>query len=85
MRPILVSVSSFSVIFALNLDDRLYLAPSVRFSPDDKHKQLLETVIEFGLNRYQAKYIYQLNIKAQSVPLFPGRHLINELTLKVGK
>ena len=52
MRPILVSVSSLSVIFALNLDDRLYLAPSVRFSPDDKHKQLLETVIEFGLNRY---------------------------------
>ena len=52
MRPILVSVCSLSVICALNLDDRLYLAPSVRFSPDDKHKQLLETVIEFGLNRY---------------------------------
>ena len=52
MRSILVSVSSLSVICALNLDDRLYLAPSVRFSPDDKHKQLLETVIEFGLNRY---------------------------------
>ena len=62
MRPILVSVSSFSVIFALNLDDRLYLAPSVRFSPDDKHKQLLETIIEFGLNRYQAQCINQLNI-----------------------
>ena len=84
MRPILVSVSSLSVICALNLDDRLYLAPSVRFSPDDKHKQLLETVIEFGLNRYQAKYLYRLTI-AQSVPLFPGLHLINELTLKVGK
>ena len=32
-------------------DVRLYLAPSVRFSPDDKHRELLENVIEFGLNR----------------------------------
>ena len=51
MRCILVSVSSLSVILSLGLDERLFLSPSLRFSPDDKHKQLLETVIEFGLNR----------------------------------
>jgi len=39
------------VINGLDLDDRLNLAPSLRFSPDDKHKELLENVIEFGLNR----------------------------------
>lgn len=45
-----VLISSY-VILCLDLDDRLYLAPSVRFSPDDKHKELLANVIEFGLNR----------------------------------
>ena len=47
---LIVLISSY-VISCLDLDDRLYLAPSVRFSPDDKHKELLENVIEFGLNR----------------------------------
>ena len=40
-----------SLARALNVDERLYLAPSVRFSPEAEHRQLLENVIEFGLNR----------------------------------
>ena len=40
-----------SLTRTLNLGERISLAPSVRFNPEDEHRQLLENVIEFGLNR----------------------------------
>ena len=34
----LLALAAPALISGLELDERLYLAPSVRFSPDDKHK-----------------------------------------------
>ena len=34
----LLAMAAPAMISGLELDERLYLAPSVRFSPDDKHK-----------------------------------------------
>ena len=38
-------------VLSLDIAERLHLAPNVRFSPEQKHRELLENVIEFGLNR----------------------------------
>ena len=51
MRLTALLSTLISLTSTLNLDERIYLAPSVRFSPEDEHRQLLENVIEFGLNR----------------------------------
>lgn len=40
------------------LDERLKMLDGVRFSPEQKHRELLENVIEFGLN--QSKYLQQV-------------------------
>ena len=56
---VLCLIVSISVISASDLKDRIFLAPSVRFSPDDKHKKILENVIQFGLNRWNIRlYLY---------------------------
>ena len=39
------------LVSSLQLSERLQLPASLRFSPQDKHRELLEDVIEFGLNR----------------------------------
>ena len=52
MRLNVLLLNSFiSLARAINVEQILYPAPSVRFSPEDEHRQLLESVIEFGLNR----------------------------------
>ena len=48
--PVLL-LTLISLARALNVDEKIKPAPSVRFSPEAEHRQLLENVIEFGLNR----------------------------------
>ena len=50
-RAVLLLNTLISLARAINVEEILYPSPSVRFSPEDEHRQLLESVIEFGLNR----------------------------------
>ena len=40
------------------VDERLKMLEGVRFSPEQKHRELLENVIEFGLN--QSQYLQEI-------------------------
>ena len=59
---------SFLCVQSLDISERLHLAPHVRFSPEQKHRELLENVIEFGMNRsshlveVQEKMLYDKGI-----------------------
>ena len=44
--------------FAFEVDERLKMLEGVRFSPEQKHRELLENVIEFGLN--QSQYLQEI-------------------------
>ena len=48
---LLIFFLSAHCVLSLDLSERLHLGPHVRFSPEQKHRELLENVIEFGLNR----------------------------------
>ena len=50
-RQIILVSLIISTCLCLDLTERLHLAPNVRFNPQQKHRELLENVIEFGLNR----------------------------------
>ena len=43
---------------AFEVDERLKMLEGVRFSPEQKHRELLENVIEFGLN--QSQYLQEI-------------------------
>ena len=43
---------------AFEVDERLKMLEGVRFSPEQKHRELLESVIEFGLN--QSQYLQEI-------------------------
>ena len=53
MKNLIITMISISItgVHSLDLSERLHLDPHVRFSPEQKHRELLENVIEFGLNR----------------------------------
>ena len=46
---------------AFQVDERLKMLEGVRFSPEQKHRELLESVIEFGLN--QSQYLQEIQEK----------------------
>ena len=48
-------------VLSLDISERLNLAPHVRFSPEQKHRELLENVIEVGLNR--SRYLVEVKEK----------------------
>ena len=50
-RTVLLITTLISLAKPLNVEQEVQPGPSVRFSPEDEHRQLLESVIEFGLNR----------------------------------
>ena len=59
------SVLLFSLCINLTIcfqvDERLKMLDGVRFSPEQKHRELLESVIEFGLN--QSRYLQEVQEK----------------------
>ena len=47
----LFSFFSVTCMISLDISEKLHLSPNLRFSQEQKHRELLDNVIEFGLNR----------------------------------
>ena len=57
----LIVTLGINLVASFQLDARLKMLDGVRFSPEQKHRELLESVIEFGLN--QSRYLQEVQEK----------------------